>query len=170
MKFPPISMHFITILSIATTSAAAVIPKDVLSSIPDDYIWQVTKWQAGMSHGNPASPVTSWYNFNVSGVGYGEGSTFIPPFAVHCEGFADGRPLNSNYASCSSEIAPSTTDASVSARVLPDAGTQAHIAISYLFNTEDELKTEQNFTVTIVEDWARERPPHNFTVKPTEVD
>ncbi|KAL7622325.1 hypothetical protein AAE478_007829 [Parahypoxylon ruwenzoriense] len=67
------------------------------------------------------------------------------------------------------DIHDNTADASLLSRVLPDLDfRQAHIAVQYLFNTDGDLEARRNFTIIIVEDWARERPPHNFTVKPEE--
>ncbi|KAI0101936.1 hypothetical protein F4776DRAFT_648987 [Hypoxylon sp. NC0597] len=151
------------ILGLAADSAAAAVPRDTISS-STEYKWQIASWQAGESHGNPADPVTGWYNFFVSGDEVSDGSVHIPKFLVHCQGFADGWPLSSNLTACESQTA--LTDASVSARVLPSPDTQAHIAIYYIFSANGA--TTLSFTTTIVEDWARERPPHNFTVTPTE--
>ncbi|KAI0849855.1 hypothetical protein F5Y00DRAFT_261303 [Daldinia vernicosa] len=92
-----------------------------------------------------------------------------PAFFVCCAGYADGKPLGSEYTSCDLEKDNETAYAAVLVRVLPDPDlTKAHIAISHLFNAEDEWKARRNSTFVIVEDWARERPPHNFTLKPTE--
>ncbi|KAI1649366.1 uncharacterized protein F4817DRAFT_363696 [Daldinia loculata] len=165
------------ILTLATTTAAATIPRNAATPSAD-YIWDILKWQAGQSHGAPTAPLTAHchenpdthYYFNVFASEYGYGPTRVPGFFVHCAGHADGKPLSSEYTNCDLEKADETADAAVFARVLPDPNlTKAHIAISYLFNAEDGSKTRRNFTVVIVEDWARERPPHNFTVVPTEV-
>ncbi|XXG95986.1 hypothetical protein Hte_002263 [Hypoxylon texense] len=162
-------MLFNLLFGVTAVTAAASVPKDTTYLAADEYIWQITKWQAGESHGNPAAPITGWYDFNVSAAEHGEGAARIPPFAAHCEGVADGTPLASGYAGCTLTAADESSDASVSARVLPEQDSvQAHIAISYLFNSNDESSTKRNFTVVVVEDWARERPPHNFTVQPTE--
>ncbi|KAI1141641.1 hypothetical protein F5Y05DRAFT_410198 [Hypoxylon sp. FL0543] len=150
------------IFALAATAAAST-PRDPLSASSAEYSWQITAWQAGQSHGNPAEPTTGWYNFFVSGDEVDEESTSIPKFSVQCQGYADGWPLRSNLTACGSQTA--LTDASVAARVLP-SDTQAHIAVYYIFSTDGV--TTRNFTTTIVEDWARERPPHNFTTTPTE--
>ncbi|OTB14536.1 hypothetical protein K445DRAFT_302314 [Daldinia sp. EC12] len=157
-----------TVLILATAVVAVTIPRDT-ATLSADYIWDILKWQAGQSHGNPTAPVTGWYDFNVSSPEYGNGPTRVPSFFAHCAGSADGSPLSSEYSTCDLEKADETVDAAVLARVLPDPDrAQAHIAISYLFDAGDESKTRRNFTVVIVEDWARERPPHNFTAKPSE--
>ncbi|KAI2618613.1 hypothetical protein GGS26DRAFT_382185 [Hypomontagnella submonticulosa] len=148
--------------------AGSIIPGATSSPPPEGYNWNVVNWQAGQSHGNPADPTTGWYMFNVSGPEYGEGKTHIPSFAAHCEGFADGIPLSSNFSSCTLDRSVGTPGTSVLARVIPDPEIRAHIAITYLFRTDDEARMRRNFTVIIVEDWARERPPHNFTVNPAE--
>lgn len=83
---------------------------------------------------------------------------------------------------------------SVSTRIVPGAdNSQAHIAISYVFSTtyvkilqsrggngcdECELKADdflrrnsdgiRNLTALAVTDWARLRPPYNFTLSPSE--
>ncbi|KAI4871018.1 hypothetical protein F4820DRAFT_401141 [Hypoxylon rubiginosum] len=162
-------MLFNLLLGSAAVTTAASVPRNTPRlAATDEYIWQIAKWQAGESHGNPATPITGWYDFNVSAAEYGQGAARIPPFAAHCEGVADGRPLASEYAGCTLTAADGTSSASVSARVLPEQDVQAHIAISYVFDSNDESSTERNFTVVVVEDWARERPPHDFTVQPTE--
>ncbi|KAI2472828.1 hypothetical protein F4781DRAFT_443891 [Annulohypoxylon bovei var. microspora] len=160
---------FVKTFVLAAITTAATIPRNTLYPSSEDYIWQVTQWQAGESHGAPTTPITGWYSFNVSGIGFGEGSARVPPFSAHCEGHADGKPLSSNISSCTLEAAAGTSETSVLSQVLPVmANSQAHISVNYLFSTDDESKTKRNFTVTIVEDWARERPPHNFTVTPSE--
>ncbi|KAI5866174.1 hypothetical protein GGS23DRAFT_372935 [Durotheca rogersii] len=162
-------MRFTAILSLATATAATIQESAVASSA-EEYIWQIDKWQAGQSHGHPEAPVTGWYNFNVSAAEYGEGPTRIPAFHGQCEGYADGKPLSSNYTNCRLDISDSAADATVISRVLPDPDfQQAHITVHYLFNATNESKTRRNFTIVIVEDWARERPPHNFTVTPEEI-
>ncbi|KAI1387366.1 uncharacterized protein F4822DRAFT_406230 [Hypoxylon trugodes] len=158
-------MQLLSILALATSVAAGV-PRDTTIA----YVWEVLKWQAGESHGNPTAPVTGWFNFNVSGPRYGEVSTHIPPFFAHCEGTADGSPLSSNLTVCSlDKVEGGAPDAAVLARVLPVQDIQVHIAITYLFHPEDQPITPRNFTVIVVQDWARERPPHNFTVHPDEI-
>ncbi|OTB09633.1 hypothetical protein M426DRAFT_256748 [Hypoxylon sp. CI-4A] len=161
---------FFKLLTLAAATTAATIPRDAL--VPSaEYIWQVTSWQAGLSHGNPEAPITAWYAFSISAAEFGDNSSHIPAFAARCTGDADGRPLSSNLSSCSFETTGSASESIVSARVLPnDEFSQAHIAVYYVLHSDDETKTTRNFTVTIVEDWARERPPHNFTVKPDEVE
>ncbi|KAI1454426.1 hypothetical protein F4805DRAFT_460753 [Annulohypoxylon moriforme] len=160
---------FIAFLVLAATTIATAMPRKP-QLLPEDYIWQITQWQAGESHGAPTAPITGWYSFNVSGERFGEGSARIPPFAAHCEGYADGRPLRSNATSCTLESATGPSDVFVSSQVLPvETYAQAHISVNYSFHADDESKTKRNFAVTIVEDWARERPPHNFTVSPSEI-
>ncbi|KAI0113304.1 hypothetical protein F4814DRAFT_449752 [Daldinia grandis] len=179
-------------------AAIATKPSRNVVAPPADYVWDILKWQAGESHGAPTAPLTGYYgeqsfdcltsdrwplsetvsylirakrgpDFNVSASEYGGGPARIPAFFVHCAGRAGGLPLSSEYTDCDLEKANGTVDAAVLARVLPDPDlTSAHIAISYLFNADRESKTRRNFTVVIVEDWARERPPHNFTAVPTE--
>ncbi|KAI8946175.1 hypothetical protein F4801DRAFT_78786 [Xylaria longipes] len=157
-------MHFTAALLLLIAASAArglVVPED-----GGDYIWDVTQWQAGLSHGNPAEPTTSWYAFNVSGSGYGTlgSESYIPAFGARCTGSGAGSPLSSEYSECA--IDPEITEAgnSVSARIVPDADfSQAHIAINYVFSNVDELR---NWTATAVTDWARERPPYNFTLSP----
>ncbi|KAI1416643.1 hypothetical protein F5Y13DRAFT_186260 [Hypoxylon sp. FL1857] len=140
-----LSMFAAKILALAAGAAATAISTNAASSSSAEY---------------------GWYNFLVSGDEVDDGTVSIPEFAVHCQGFADGWPLSSNLTACDSETA--LTDASVSARVLPSSDTQAHIAVYYIFSTDGE--TTRNFTTTIVQDWARERPPHNFTTTPIEAD
>ncbi|KAK9777415.1 hypothetical protein SCAR479_05808 [Seiridium cardinale] len=98
---------------------------------PLAYTWNVTNWQAGESHGNPAAPLTGWYSFNVSGLEATVGDTAIPRFSAHCQGYADGLPLTSEFAACTPSEGPS--DCSVISRVY-EAGdsVQCHMAISYL--------------------------------------
>ncbi|KAI0386528.1 hypothetical protein F5Y04DRAFT_276134 [Hypomontagnella monticulosa] len=148
--------------------AASIFPRAPVPSLPEGYNWNVVNWQAGESHGAPTAPMTGWYSFNVSGPEYGRGKTHIPSFAAHCQGSADGVPLSSNFSSCTLDRSVGTPGTSVLARVIPDPEIRAHIAITYLFRTDDEARMRRNFTVIIVEDWARERPPHNFTVQPAE--
>ncbi|GAW18629.1 hypothetical protein ANO14919_081080 [Xylariales sp. No.14919] len=159
-------MHFNT-LSLLFTAASAthggIVPKNV-----SDYIWDVTQYQAGLSHGNPADPTTSWYTFTVSGALYGaiESEPYIPAFGARCTGSGAGYPLSSDYSGCAIDSDVSEAGASVSARIVPDPdGTQAHIAISYVFSNADETR---NFTAIAVTDWARLRPPYNFTLSPSE--
>ncbi|KAI1805358.1 hypothetical protein F4811DRAFT_516148 [Daldinia bambusicola] len=157
------------ILTLATTVTAAIIPRDNAETLSADYIWDILKWQAGESHGAPTAPITGWYDFNVSAPEYGDGPTRVPAFFAHCAGSAAGNPLSSEYSDCDLETGDEAAGAAVSARVLPVPGyAQAHIAVSYLFDGESESRTKRNFTVVIVEDWARERPPHNFSAGPTE--
>ncbi|KAI1172707.1 hypothetical protein F4777DRAFT_581663 [Nemania sp. FL0916] len=161
-------MRFITGLQLAIAALAA--QGTAISSRDDgDYIWDITQWQAGLSHGNPAAPVTSWYLFSVSGSSYGSSASgsSIPAFGASCSGDGAGTPLSSEYSECTVDATISEADASVAARIVPDTdSSQAHIAISYVFTDGDEIK---NFTAIVVQDWARERPPHNFTISPTEV-
>ncbi|KAI0469419.1 hypothetical protein F4859DRAFT_130682 [Xylaria cf. heliscus] len=147
----------------ASAVRGAVVPKDV-----SDYIWDVTQWQAGLSHGNPADPTTSWYAFTVSGSGYGTpgSESYIPAFGARCTGSGAGSPLSSEYSECAIDAQVTEAGSSVSARIVPDTDfTQAHIAISYVFSNIDEQK---NWTAVAVMDWARERPPYNFTLSPSE--
>ncbi|KAI0970546.1 hypothetical protein F4678DRAFT_112733 [Xylaria arbuscula] len=160
-------MHFSTsslLLYAASVASGGVIPRDV-----DDYVWNVTQWQAGLSHGNPAEPTTSWYTFTVSGSVYGSiaSGPYIPAFEAACSGSGAGIPLSSNYSQCSLNSESSEAGATVSARIVPsEDSTQAHIAISYVFASVDQ---ENNYTAVAVTDWARERPPYNFTLDPSEV-
>ncbi|KAI0459561.1 hypothetical protein F5B21DRAFT_499249 [Xylaria acuta] len=159
-------MHFNAaslILFAASATRGGVVPKDV-----SDYIWDVTQWQAGLSHGNPASPVTSWYAFTVSGSGYGTAGSesYIPAFGARCTGSGAGSPLSSEYSECVVDSEVTEAGSSVSARIVPDADfSQAHIAINHVFSNAGELR---NWTATAVTDWARERPPYNFTLGPNE--
>ncbi|KAI1127173.1 hypothetical protein F5Y10DRAFT_243312 [Nemania abortiva] len=133
-----------------------------------DYVWDVTQWQAGLSHGNPADPTTSWYVFTVSGARYEspELGYYIPGFGAHCTGFGAGFPLSSDYSDCPLDSEAGEDVSSVSARIVPDADTsQAHIAISYVFSNDGETR---NLTAIAVTDWARLRPPYNFTLVPSE--
>ncbi|KAI0431648.1 hypothetical protein F5Y09DRAFT_304280 [Xylaria sp. FL1042] len=153
-------------LLLITASAArgGVVPKDV-----EDYIWNVTQWQAGLSHGNPAEPTTSWYTFTISGSVYGSlaSESYIPAFGASCSGFGAGFPLSSNYSECTIDSEISEADTSVSARIVPGVdNVQAHIAISYVFSNAHQRR---NYTAVAVTDWARERPPYNFTLTPSEV-
>jgi hypothetical protein len=53
-------MYFSTIPLILfglLVAEGGALPRDV-----GDYYWNLTQWQAGLSHGNPASPTTSWYS------------------------------------------------------------------------------------------------------------
>ncbi|GAP82937.2 hypothetical protein SAMD00023353_0104640 [Rosellinia necatrix] len=126
-------LHTTSVLFIAALAVqGGVVPRNV-----PDYIWDVTQYQAGLSHGNPASPVTSWYAFTVSGVDHGSpGSTdYIPAFGARCTGSGAGIPLSSDYSECALDTEISEAGASVSARVVPDAdSSMAHIAISYTFS------------------------------------
>ncbi|KAH8156999.1 hypothetical protein CIB48_g11247 [Xylaria polymorpha] len=159
-------MHFnaTTLLLFAASAAkGAVVPKDV-----SDYIWDVTQWQAGLSHGNPASPTTSWYAFTVSGSGDGTpgSESYIPAFGARCTGSGAGTPLSSEYSECVIDAEVTEAGGSVSARIVPDADfPHAHISISHVFSNADEPR---NWTAIAVTDWARERPPYNFTLSPSE--
>ncbi|KAI0100855.1 hypothetical protein GGR51DRAFT_340966 [Nemania sp. FL0031] len=134
-----------------------------------DYTWDVTQWQAGLSHGNPADPTTSWYVFTVSGAGYEspELGYYIPEFGARCTGSGAGFPLASDYSDCPLDSNTGEAGNSVSARIVPDAhSSQAHIAISYVFSNAGEIK---NLTAAAVTDWARLRPPYNFTLVPSAI-
>ncbi|KAI1825894.1 hypothetical protein F4861DRAFT_141776 [Xylaria intraflava] len=160
MRFNTISV----LLSSASAALGGVIPR-----ADDDYIWNVTQWQAGLSHGNPASPTTSWYAFTVSGLAYDSSYSdiYVPPFGARCTGSGAGFPLSSEYSPCAIDSAVSEAGSAVSARIVPDEqSSQAHIAISYSFADADHIR---NFTAIAVTDWARERPPYNFTLAPEEV-
>ncbi|KAK6957083.1 hypothetical protein Daesc_002368 [Daldinia eschscholtzii] len=122
------------VLTIATVVVAMAVPR-YTEALSVDYIWDIIKWQAGQSHGNPTAPVTGWYDFNISAPEYGEGQARVPAFFAHCAGSAGGNPLSSEYSNCDLEKADETAEVAVLARVLPDPDrTQAHIATSYLFN------------------------------------
>ncbi|KAJ8126881.1 hypothetical protein O1611_g6756 [Lasiodiplodia mahajangana] len=138
-----------------------------------DYVWDVTQWQAGLSHGNPADPTTSCSvlvaNFTVSGTGYESSALdyYIPEFGAHCTGSGAGSPLASDYSSCALGLEIGEAGGSVSARIVPDADfSQAHIAISYVFSSAGKIR---NLTAIAVTDWARLRPPYNFTLVPSEI-
>ncbi|KAI3317440.1 hypothetical protein HD806DRAFT_541221 [Xylariaceae sp. AK1471] len=144
------------------------------SALINDYYWNLTQWQAGLSHGNPATPITSWYAFTVSGPPYGspDSEPYIPAFGARCTGSASGIPLSSNYSECVVDSAVTESGTSVSARVVPDTdSTRAHIAISYQLSNVyvKESDEERNLTAIAVTDWARERAPYNFTLGPIEV-
>ncbi|KAI1168225.1 hypothetical protein F5B18DRAFT_270389 [Nemania serpens] len=155
---------FSPFLTVASAVLGSVVPKAA-----GDYIWDVTQWQAGLSHGNPADPTTSWYAFTVSGSSYesSESGSYIPAFGARCTGSGAGFPLSSDYSECVPDSEISEAGSAVSARIVPDAdGTRAHIAISFVFSsTADEIR---NLTATAVTDWARLRPPYNFTLSPSE--
>ncbi|KAI1272558.1 hypothetical protein F5Y07DRAFT_403271 [Xylaria sp. FL0933] len=160
MRFDPVPL----LLLAASAAKGNVVPKD-----DGDYVWNITQWQAGLSHGNPAEPTTSWYSFTVSGSVYGSlaSGSYIPAFGATCNGFGAGFPLSSNYSECAINSEVSETGAFVSARIVPGVdNVQAHIAISYVFSNTDH---ERNYTAVAVTDWARERPPYNFTLTPSEV-
>ncbi|TRX96922.1 hypothetical protein FHL15_002228 [Xylaria flabelliformis] len=151
------------VLFAASAARGGAVLKDA-----SNYIWDVTQWQAGLSHGNPADPTTSWYAFTVSGSGYeNSGSaSYIPAFGARCTGSGAGFPLSSEYSECAIDAQITEAGSSVSARIVPDADTsQAHIAISHVFSNAGERR---NWTATAVTDWARERPPYNFTLIPSE--
>ena len=206
---------------------ASAIQGVVASGDVGDYTWDVTQYQAGLSHGNPADPTTSWYSkllslstrfscsvvtllkrrfsdgyllstyvigFTVCSAVFGslESETYIPAFGALCTGFGAGFPLSSGYSDCAMDLTTSESGASVSARIVPYVdNTQAHIAINYVFSTayvnifsvfeegggnhvneaNDPLNRDgaRNYTATAVTDWARERPPYNFTLSPSEV-
>ncbi|KAI1113807.1 hypothetical protein F5Y14DRAFT_451617 [Nemania sp. NC0429] len=149
--------------------AASAVLGSVMPRAAGDYIWDVTQWQAGLSHGNPADPTTSWYAFSVSGARYEspEPGSYIPAFGARCTGSGAGFPLSSDYTECALDSAISEAGSAVAARIVPDAdGTQAHIAISFVFSTS--AGDTRNLTAVAVTDWARLRPPYNFTLSPNE--
>ncbi|KAI0205859.1 hypothetical protein F4808DRAFT_455362 [Astrocystis sublimbata] len=163
-------MHLIPtgFLLIAASAVRGGVIQKAVHSADAVYNWDVTQWQAGLSHGNPAAPITSWYTFTVSGSGIGiPGSdNYVPAFSARCEGDGAGRPLASEYKECATD--PNITEAgsSVSARIVPqEAFAQAHIAINLVFSTAGGPK---NWTAIAVTDWARERPPYDFTVDASE--
>ncbi|KAI2625209.1 hypothetical protein GGS21DRAFT_312878 [Xylaria nigripes] len=157
MRFNSLSI----LLSAASAAWAGVIPRD-----DSGYTWSVTQWQAGLSQGNPVTPTTSFYTFTISGPASGlpGSATYIPPFGAHCTGSGAGFPLSSAFSECAmnSTVPAGST---VSARIVPNNGTQAHIAINYAFQTAHGTR---DFTATAVTDWARERPPFDFTLTPSE--
>ncbi|KAK5624923.1 hypothetical protein RRF57_000639 [Xylaria bambusicola] len=160
MHFEKTSLFLIA----ASTVLAVVVSKNV-----GDYIWDITQYQAGLSHGNPADPTTSWYRFTVSGSIYGsiESESYIPAFEALCTGSGAEFPLSSDYSNCAMDSTPGELAVSVSARIVPYVdNTQAHIAINYVFTTADGAR---NYTATAVTDWARLRAPYNFTLSPSEV-
>ncbi|KAI0887917.1 uncharacterized protein GGS22DRAFT_197840 [Annulohypoxylon maeteangense] len=156
---------FVVILVLAALTIATTIPAEPQL---DAYTWHIVDWQAGKSHGDPTAPVTGWYTFNVTGLLFGEGSARIPPFTAHCEGNAEGDPITSNITSCILDATTSPPNASVLSQVLPVIDYQAYVAIIYSFYPEESQK-KRNFTVNIAEDWAEDRPPHNFTLAPFEI-
>ncbi|KAI0871550.1 hypothetical protein GGS24DRAFT_471226 [Hypoxylon argillaceum] len=154
----------LSLLAITLGIHGRAVPRDL-----GDYIWDVTQWQAGLSHGNPADPTTSWYVFTISGIGYEtpEPGYYIPAFGASCSGSGAGIPLSSDYSNCALDPEISEAGSSVSARIVPGAdGSQAHIAISYVFSNADQTR---NLTAIAVTDWARLRPPYKFTLDPSEV-
>ncbi|PSE76577.1 hypothetical protein C7G91_18800 [Acinetobacter nosocomialis] len=119
----------------------------------EDYVWEVTNWQAGLSHGNPNDPTTGWYSFNVSATAIMFDERYVPGFDEHCAGSAMGSPLESDFVMCGY-----TGGGLIAARVFPSTdSTEAHVAIEY---TCDSM----NITGFAVQEWARERPPYNFTI------
>ncbi|KAI1341200.1 hypothetical protein F5Y15DRAFT_422462 [Xylariaceae sp. FL0016] len=149
-------------LMASVTTSGAVFP-------PSGYSWNVTQYQAGLSHGNPAAPKTSWYSFTIDGPAAGDPQTspYIPAFGASCTGSGAGQPLSSEYIECAlAAVSNGTGDIrSVAARVVPDEdATQAHISIRYLFSVEAGMQF--NLTALAVTDWARERPPYNFQLIP----
>ncbi|KAI1201407.1 hypothetical protein F5X97DRAFT_320484 [Nemania serpens] len=145
--------------------AASAVLGSVVPRAAGDYLWDVTQWQAGLSHGNPADPTTT---FTVSGPSYEppEPGYYVPEFGARCTGSGAGFPLSSDYTACAIDSEIGAAGSSVSARIVPDAdNSQAHIAISYMFSTGDEIR---NLTALAVTDWARLRPPYNFTLSPSE--
>lgn len=55
-------MLFNLLLGSAAVTTAASVPRNTPRlAATDEYIWQIAKWQAGESHGNPATPITGWY-------------------------------------------------------------------------------------------------------------
>ncbi|KAI0406226.1 hypothetical protein F4802DRAFT_122043 [Xylaria palmicola] len=105
MRFNASSLLFVA----ASAAHGGVVPKDVGA-----YTWDVTQWQAGLSHGNPATPTTSWYAFNFSSPEYGspEAELYIPAFGARCTGSGAGIPLSSEYSQCAtnSERRPKELD------------------------------------------------------------
>ncbi|KAJ3578005.1 hypothetical protein NPX13_g2558 [Xylaria arbuscula] len=148
--------------------AVVLAAQGVVSGDVGDYIWDITQYQAGLSHGNPADPTTSWYRFTVSGAVFGslESETSVPAFGALCTGSGAGFLLSLEYSDCAMDATTGESDASVSARIVPYDNTQAHIAINYVFSAADGAR---NYTAVAVTDWARLRPPYNFTLSPSEV-
>ncbi|RYP53135.1 hypothetical protein DL768_001809 [Monosporascus sp. mg162] len=127
---------------------------------PEEYSWDLINWQAGLSHGNPALPSTSFYVFGVRGPEFAG----IAAFSAHCQGHGQtGIPYTSNYTDCASE-----TGSSVAARIIeaPAGEIRAHLAISYFFTTEEKT---WNITAYVLQDWAGRRAPRNLTAAPAEV-
>ncbi|KAI1734398.1 hypothetical protein F4680DRAFT_454033 [Xylaria scruposa] len=151
------------LLFAASTVRGSAVPKD-----GSNYMWDITQWQAGLSHGNPADPTTSWYAFTVSGSDYETpgSESYIPAFGARCTGSGAGSPLSSEYSECAMDAQVTEAGSAVSARIVPNADfSQAHIAISYVFSNAGGLS---NWTATAVTDWARERPPYNFALNPSD--
>ncbi|RYP04958.1 hypothetical protein DL765_010006 [Monosporascus sp. GIB2] len=151
-------------ISILVVAAAAVSSTTAQFSgelpRPEEYSWDLINWQVGLSHGNPTLPATSFYVFGVQGPEIAG----IPAFSAHCKGSGQtGIPYTSNYTDCASE-----TGSSVAARIIeaPTGVTRAHLAISYLFTTEEKT---WNITAYVLQDWAGRSPPRNLTAVPTEV-
>ncbi|KAI1431870.1 hypothetical protein GGR50DRAFT_677330 [Xylaria sp. CBS 124048] len=187
---PSLSSFFL-LLSAASSTLAGVLP-----TVPETplaharYAWDITQYQAGLSHGNPATPITSWYTFTITGPPSGHPSspsTYIPPFTASCTGIGSGFPLASVYVPCilsssssansstttTTTITTNSTIIAVLARVVPPLdinNAQAHIGISYIFQSISQSQNRQNnYSAIAVTDWARERPPYNFTLVPVEV-
>ncbi|KAI1079906.1 hypothetical protein F5B20DRAFT_580700 [Whalleya microplaca] len=158
-------MHFIPLLGLTAATVAAAQERG-FPPAPEDYKWDLIHWQAGQSHGT--TPPTSWYMFNVTVPSYGADSSYIPPFQAHCEGSGHGQPLGSNYSRCTTDARIGSPDSVVLARIVPHDNIKARIAINHLFYADDDTKTRRKFAVTVVEDWARERLPHDFTVTPAQ--
>ncbi|KAF3013505.1 hypothetical protein E8E14_006973 [Neopestalotiopsis sp. 37M] len=119
----------------------------------DQYAWYATNWQTGLSHGNPTAPVSGWYNFNLSAPAVVFTLPYYPGFDCHCNGTATGSPLESKWEHCNC-----WKGFDVRARIWPsNDSTEAHVAIWY---QADHL----NVTAFVVKEWARERPPYNFTI------
>ncbi|KAJ2978722.1 hypothetical protein NUW58_g7406 [Xylaria curta] len=149
------------LLVAASAAQGVVIPKDV-----SEYIWDITQYKAGLYHGNPALPITSWYAFTVSGPRYEslESGSYIPAFGASCTGDGAGFPLSSDYSECTIDPEASEAGGSVLARIVPVEGSsQAHIAINYIFSNVKELDGARS------DGLARLRPPANFTLSPSEV-
>ncbi|KAI0169321.1 hypothetical protein GGR52DRAFT_574543 [Hypoxylon sp. FL1284] len=152
------------LLALAATAAASV-PKGQRRI----YYWFITEWQAGMSHGNPMAPATAYYDFKLSAKLHTFRDLYVPPFAAHCVGAAASDPPSSEFRACELTESDDSYDMSVMARVLPEPDGRAHVAVDYSYTYNDGSGTK-NFTVVAEEDWARERPPADFRLRPSEVE
>jgi hypothetical protein len=127
---------------------------------------------------------SSWrlgVDFNLSAPAVVFTLPYYPGFDCHCNGTATGSPLESKWEHCNC-----WKGFDVRARIWPsNDSTEAHVAIWYqadhLYVTCFRLAIEhcwegtsltimanhensRNVTAFVVKEWARERPPYNFTI------